>query len=59
MQGARCRAGRYPVSADWKTTSNLGLDLATGMVKALKAGPAMVWVKVNGVTRSAAIQVTP
>ena len=59
MQGAGAVPVAYPVSADWKTTSNLRLDLATGTVKALKAGPAMVWVKVNGVTRSAAIQVTP
>ncbi|MBM7791125.1 phosphodiester glycosidase family protein [Tenggerimyces flavus] len=58
MQGTRSVPVAYPVSADWKTTSNLRLDLASGTVRALRAGPAMVWVKVNGVTRSVAIEIT-
>jgi hypothetical protein len=58
LQGTRAVPVVYPVSADWKTTSNLKLDVASGTVRALKPGPGMIWVKVNGVTTSAAVQVT-
>ncbi len=57
VQGERTVPVGYPISADWTTSANLEFDPATGMIKALKAGPGTVSVTVNGVTRSTKITV--
>ncbi|WP_152360391.1 phosphodiester glycosidase family protein [Microlunatus speluncae] len=57
-QGDRPVPIAYPVSADWRTTANLQLDPETGMIKALRPGPATISVTVNGVIRSATIDLT-
>jgi hypothetical protein len=58
-QGGRTVPVAYPVSADWTTNHHLQYDAKTGAILALRTGVATLTVKVNGVTRTATIQITP
>jgi hypothetical protein len=49
-QGTRDVPVAYPVSAAWTTDGGIAFDSASGVVTALRPGPARLSVTVNGVT---------